>query len=498
MPDKYLHGMYPEIGESQNLIAEPTKTVAAYVCTLPVHLVQNYKGLVNRPIMLHNYGAALRQVGYSDDWDSFTGCEAIDAHFNNDILPVGPICMINVLNPDTMRGEQKTENLTFTNGRAFIEGDKTIISTVEITGKVLGQDYSLTYDVGRTGVIVRDLKGTIADSPECTYYVVDPSRVTESDIIGEVNESERTGIHAITYIYSQGGVVPSLVLAPKWSKNKAVHDAMIAAAHKLNGKFYAFALSDLPFKYMKGGAEQTVDTIAKAIDAREALGFTEESEKTAWPMGQKTVLDTAKRYHLSTIMAVTAQQTDAQTGGIPYHSPSNKPVDLNGFYIAEKDTQPLYEEEQLNELNAKGITTIVNRGGSWRLWGPHTAAYDFYGKTDERAIFDVSMRMLYFCINGFMVRNMDAIDGNLTKNEVDAILNTENGVMDSYVQGGALLYGNVNFVPSENPVENMVTGDFVFNLLVTTPKVIKSITGKISYTNAGVIDLVEILQEDAA
>lgn len=495
MPDTYLHGVYGELGPSQNLIAEASPSSAAYIGTLPVHLVHDYTGTVNRPVALSNFSEALRKVGYSDDWDSFTLCEAIDAHFQNNIQPVGPIYVINVLDPDTARTATKTATITFANGIALIPGDKTILKTVAITDMEYGDDFTLTYDVTRGGIVVRDLTGTLSGEVEVSYNEVTPDAVTESTIIGTADTSEKTGIQALSFIYTKYGGPPTLALAPKWSKLKTVHDALLAACRKLNGKFYVFALTDLPFSYTAEGNTIAVDNIDAAIGARVGLDFTDEAEKTAWPMGAKTTSAGTKHYHISTVTAVAVQQTDMANGGVPYESPSNKTVDLNNYYIEGVGT-PLYDEDQANVLNAGGITTIVNRGGTWRLWGPHTAAYTFGGTVDARAVFDSSMRMLYYCINSFIMRNADDIDRPLSRNAIDSILNSEKSILDMHVANGALLYADIQFVPSENSTAGMIVGDFVFSLAVTTVPVIKSIKGVLSYTSAGATELSNILQEE--
>lgn len=495
MPEKYLHGVYGDLGASQNLIAEASASTAAYVGTLPVHLVADYTDLVNRPVALTNYADALRKVGYSDDWDSFTLCEAIDAHFSNSVQPVGPIFVINVLDPDTDRGTQQDLTLNFAAGRALIPGDKTILNTVTIAGKTAGVDYALSYDHGRGGILVQDLTGTMTGEVSATAYSVTPEAVTAADIVGTVDTTSKTGLQALSYIYTEYGAPPALALAPRWSKEKVVHDALMAVCQKLNGKFYVFALGDLPFTYTAGGSAVEVKDIASAVNARLALSFTGEAEKTAWPMGAKTTAIGEKHYHISTITAVVMQQTDLTNNGIPYESPSNKPVDLNGYYI-EGTKPPSYDEEHANELNAAGITTIVNRGGAWRLWGPHTAAYEYNGVTDDRAVFDSSMRMLFYLINNFILRNGDLIDTPLSRNAIDSILDQENSRLDLLVASGALLHADVQFSPSENSTEQMMRGDFAFNIVTTTVPVIKSVTAILSYTDAGAVELANILREE--
>jgi hypothetical protein len=72
-------------------------------------------------------------------------CEAIYAHFKNSIQPVGPIILVNVLDPDTINTPDQTANVVLTNGQGYIENDKVVLKTAAIAGKILGTDFSVEY-----------------------------------------------------------------------------------------------------------------------------------------------------------------------------------------------------------------------------------------------------------------------------------------------------------------------------------------------------------------
>ena len=84
------------------------------------------------------------QFSASEKWSKYTLCEAIEAHFNNRIGNVGPIYVINVLDPATMQGTEVSTQLTFANKKATITSDDIILSTFAIEGKTLGTDYTLS------------------------------------------------------------------------------------------------------------------------------------------------------------------------------------------------------------------------------------------------------------------------------------------------------------------------------------------------------------------
>ena len=101
----YKYGVYGEIGADIINGVSRASTVAVYFGTAPVNLLQDYSGKVNEPIRISNMNEARQLLGgqfsSSDKWTKYTLCEAIEAHFNNRIGNVGPIYVINVLDPAT-------------------------------------------------------------------------------------------------------------------------------------------------------------------------------------------------------------------------------------------------------------------------------------------------------------------------------------------------------------------------------------------------------------
>ena len=101
----YKHGAYGERTASQVKNASVVDENAVYFGTAPINLVRGYDdaGLINTPVRLRNLGDAQAKIGYSDNWAKFTLSEVVDYHFNNTEGNVGPIYVINVLDPDTHR-----------------------------------------------------------------------------------------------------------------------------------------------------------------------------------------------------------------------------------------------------------------------------------------------------------------------------------------------------------------------------------------------------------
>lgn len=225
----YLHGAYGEIGESKVASVTQADVVAAYIGTAPVNLIRGYadKDLVNMPVKVTNMSEVQSLVGYSDDWETFTLGSAFAEHFDNTVGNVGPIYIVNVLDPAVHKSAQKTTKaLTFTDGKAEFESDKIILDTFAIADKAEGVDYALSYSMAKHTVTVTLLKETDGAELSATFDTVDTSKVQAADIIGEKTETgEYTGLASMALLYQYHNVVLNILAAPGWSHIPAVYKA---------------------------------------------------------------------------------------------------------------------------------------------------------------------------------------------------------------------------------------------------------------------------------
>lgn len=475
----YKHGTYGEFAET---VARPTTqsgTLAVYVGTAPVNLVRGYEAYVNAPVYMADFNAAKRYMGYSDNWASFTLCEAFKAHFDNLAGNVGPIVAINVLDPDThKKAEATTAQLTFVNKRATISSDTIILDTLALADKTEGTDYSVDYDFNQKQVIITDIGTTpISEAVQATYNEVDVSAIDEDDIIGGVTTGGvHTGLGCIALTYQKYNMIPNLIAAPGWSDNKDVYEAMITAGTKINGHWDAFVVADLPV----GDGTDTVDEI---ITWKNTNGYTNERTKVCWPMG---VDSSGRVFHCSTLAVWAMLNTDESNNGIPMESPSNKDAFISAQYFGEESTNQGFDQTRANDLNAAGITTIVYWGARWVVWGPHTAAYKFGAVTDPRVIFDNSLRMMMYISNSFQQEWAMTIDEPMTRALSDTIKNREQEKADALVAVGALIGKPVvTFEESENSTAELVEGNFVWGFEGTPTPPFKSGTLQVAYTDEG-------------
>lgn len=483
MANEYKYGVYGQIGQSVGQSAIQSGTVSVYVGLAPVHLIRGYAdaGVVNHPVKLTNLVDAQNKVGISDDWGTYSLAEAIDAHFNNPLGNVGPIYVINVLDPDTMRkAADTTKTVAIANGTGSFVDPDIILDTLEVsvttgsgedaqtTKKTEGTDYTVAYNFAKKAVT---LEGLDDGNVSVTYKTVDTSKVTKDEIIA--------GIQKLDVVYSERFEIPNLIAAPGWSQIPEVYNALVSGAQKIDGHWDAFVYADLPL--VEANGTTAVDTIEKAIAWKAANGFTAERSKVFWPMAVK---NDGKTYHLSTLGMVETQRIDYEHDSVPMETCGNKAVPVVKQYFGNSSNP--FGQARGRDLAAAGITTVVPWAGQWVLWGDHTAAYAYGANVEPRAIFDVSLRMLFHITNSFQQEWSPRIDRPMTLRLRDEIINREQEKLDAYASIGALIGSpTVEFLESDNTTTDMMNGDFVWNILVTPTPPLKSATVKVAYTDEG-------------
>lgn len=464
----YKHGAYADILPTKDFI--PPKgvgTLPVYFGRLPVHQLMDYSDVVGKPILVQSFNDAVAKVGYNDtNWADYDLCEAIYAHFRNDIQVIGPIVLVNVLDPKEHVVPGKTDSVVLTKDIGYINNDKVILNTIDILGSTLGVDYSAEYSPDGTKVIIKDLKGTLVSPVEVTFDEVDPSLATKTELIA--------GLTALDMVYQTYNMIPTILDAPGFSHEPDVDAAMKGSAQKINGHWYAWVNSNI-------SATTDTNTIALAKTWKDTNGYEGAGEAPCWPMAKKGT----RKFHLSTLTTVTMQWVDYNNDNVPFETPSNKPINVTGMCL-DDGTAVEFDQVSANDLNSKGIRTLTYWGGRWVLWGSHTGAYEYGKDMDAKDKFDSSVRMLHYLVNSFQSRYGILVDKPMNRAMVDTILNDYQEFLDGLVARGALLLGEVAFNEISNPTSDIVEGDFVFDVATTTTPPGKSLTAKVQYTSAGI------------
>jgi phage tail sheath protein FI len=486
---EYKHGAYGEINAVGARVSDESQSAIVYIGTAPVHTVEDGAKNVNVPVLINNIAEARRYLGYSDDWASYTLCEAMHVHF--EIKGVGPVVMINVLDPATHKKAQKvTTTLTPVDGKLTIAAaedailDSVVIKTTgdEPTTKVKGTDYSIVYNIDTKAIVATELTsgalGTAALSVE--YNQIDASAVTSSDVIGTTDGlGLNTGTYVMKDVYQKTGYIPSFMVAPGFSSIPTIHAAMYANSVKINTHWDAYMFVDLPIT--NGDTPITMDT-AKTF--KNANGYTRANETVYFPIVEGT---DGKKYHLSTLAAANFQELLLEQDGIPYRSASNTDcLIIENLYLGEAYRGRIIDDSIVNEkLNKNGIASAAFVGGRWAIWGAHSASYTFPSAADSVNVAETNLMMLYYISNDFQARRMLDVDQPLTPNDIQTIVAEERARLDGLMSIGAIIYYDVALDASLQARADILNGDYLFDFNITTTPLAKSLTAKVTWVDDG-------------
>lgn len=486
---EFLHGAYGQINAVGSRIAAVSRGAFVYVGTAPVHTIEGGANNLNKPVLVNTFAEAKKLFGYSDDWASYTLCEAMKVHL--EMNGVGPLVLINVLNPTTHKsGSATTASKTPTNGKITITSaesailDSVVVKTQDTTPvtKVKNTDYTIAYDSLNKTIVITSIGnglGTAALTVE--YYTIDVSAVTASVLIGSTdNAGTNTGLYAIKNVYALTGQIPAYLAAPGFSSTPTVNEAMHTVSQKINGHWDAYCFADIPLS--NSGTPLTLDT---AVTYKNSNGYTYENETVYFPMAKGT--DGAK-YHISVLAAANFQTLLVDSDGIPYRSASNTECAIiENLYFGESVTGRVYDDELINnKLNKNGICSAVFVGGRWVIWGAQSAAYTYSNNpTSYIGVFETNIMMLYYISNDFQARRVFDVDRPMTINDLNTIVSEEQSRLDALLNIGALTYGVVELNAEGMAMSDIVNGDFSFSFNVTATPLAKSLTAIVNWTDEG-------------
>ena len=484
MPE-YRHGPYAEQEAVGSRVAAESQSAIVIFGTAPVHTVEDGGSNVNKAVLVTNISDARKKFGYNSDWAKYTLCEAI--HYLLEVRGIGPLVLVNVLNPATHKETEKgSKSLTPANGRVTIAAaSEIVLDTVVVKSgsatKEKDVDYTITYNYSKETITISEITaGSLGTSAlTITYDVAKPDAVTAADIIGSSDGNGlNTGLFVMKNVYQQTGLIPAYIMAPGWSHIPAVHTAMYQNSRKIGKHWDAWMLTDIPIT--DGGTAITLDS---ANTWKNANGYNRENETVNFPMIEGT---DDNYYHASTLRAAEELRLLAESGGIPYRTPSNKEASIiRNLWLGAANTGRVYDDEVLNEKLCKnGICSAAYAGGRWVLWGAHAANYN-QENADNINVKETTLKMMFYITNDFQHRNFRNIDEALSMNDIESLRAIEQSRIDALVNNGMLIFGEVFIDTDEIARSDMLNGDYTFSYRITTTPLTKSLTAKAVHVDDG-------------
>jgi phage tail sheath protein FI len=442
---------------------------------------------VNTPVVAYNLAEAVAKIGPISDpseWDKWTLHEAAHAHFS--VYGVGPIVLINVIDPDdaghvaSATGEShqlvdgEVQLQVYGGADAPLLGAiKSTVVVKDITGVTtyaLNTDYTLAFDADGFLVVTVVAGGDIAEDDVilCDFDYLDPTGVVASDIVGGYSAGAYTGLECVEQVYPKLRLVPGFIVSPKWSQTLSVGTRMQAIAASINGSFRAMALLDLPTD------PGVIATYAESAAWKSTNNYDSVNAAACWPKTKNGDYT----YHLSTIVACLANSVDGDNSGIPFASPSNQSITATAAVNDDGD-EILLTRPQANALNAQGIVTALNGFYGWKLWGTRTAGYP--ETTDPKDAF-IPLRRMFNWVGNTVLLTVDRdVDQPGNRRLIDGVVGTIQSFLNGLTAQGALMPATIEFRSDENPTADLSDGIYRFHLTMTPPSPAESIEFVLEY-----------------
>lgn len=450
----YNHGV--RVLENPTTVAAPVKGFAGLQVvfgTAPVNLADDPYAAANRPILANTLAEAAAGVGYVNNYNfkDYTLCQAIDMSFQK--VGVAPVVLINVLDPTQHKVAYAEEEHTVVDGQVTVPvfgllKDKLVVknSTGEnVTTLAADTDYVVTFDDNGYAVITL-VNPTGISKLKVSGVKIDPSMISESDIIGGYNAStgEEKGLEVLRQVFPLLQLTPGLIVAPYWSKFPNVAAAIAAKCEGINGVFRCEAVVDLDTATNKARKYTDVRTV------KEASAMVSPHLDIEWPcvkVGEKI-------YHASALKAAVTAYTDATNDDVPNLSPSNKAAVISGLCL-EDGTEVILDEPQANIVNSFGVCTFNNFSG-WTTWGNNTAAYP--GSTDPKDRWFCCRRFFSWWGNNFILTYHQRVDDPNDPRMIEAVIDDENVKGNSLVAQGKCAGAVIEYREEDNTINDIIGG----------------------------------------
>jgi phage tail sheath protein FI len=460
-----IHGI--NISEVPTSILPPVEVSAGlpvFIGRAPINLATSSE-YVNKPLLAYTYDEAVKALGYTSDFENYELCEAIKVMFQ--LFAVSPIVFINVLDPTVHKKTETDKSVSITNAEVLLTQKGILLSSLAVKKTSAGQPLQISTDYAAAfnddgQILISVLDGGAIEASQATlavtYNYLDPSMVTEEDIIGGVSATtgKLTGMELINQIFPLFRLVPGQVVSPGWSQSPMIAAIMKAKVQNINGLFKAIAICDLD------ASSVGADIYTEAPAWKENNNYTDKMQIDCWPL----VKLGDEVYRLSTQCAGVICRTDADNGDIPFYSPSNHSLQANAA-VNKAGEEVILGPDQAAYLNGQGIVTALNFIGGWKLWGNRTGIYP--SGTDPKDSWIPVRRMFNWVGNTIILSYWQKVDNPINKRLIQTVVDSLNIWLNGLTARGALLGGRIEFQSAENPTTSLMNGTVKFHIYLTPP-----------------------------
>ena len=300
----------------------------------------------------------------------------------------------------------------------------------------------------------------------------------KSDYLGDA--ALGTGIYAYEEMLRNAPSATNLVCLPSVTDGEILQ-AMLALCKNADGLYASYLVYDLPLTDSELNASNYV--VPATIVKNKTIS--DMYSTAVW--GQ---IRTSAGHDISgaAVRAALMAKSDANYG-VPARVAGNIEVPAIQGVVGMKGEEKVLAKiprSSANELSADGICTVRRRGSVYVTWGDHTSAFAGGNVTDELARFENRIRMNAMLKNRWVMKYESIIDSPLTLQMRNDIINAEQDYLNGLVAIGALIgEPKCEFIAESNPIDDIVQGNFTWNITVTETNPLKYMLARIAFSVAG-------------
>ena len=371
------------------------------------------------------------------------------------LFGIKPVICINVLDPTRHKKTISALNHDIEKGRVKLKEIGILVDSLNISnGGTAIPNSEFDYFFDSEGKLNLEFENQELTTLMIGFDCLDPTLVTKDDIIGGIDAVtlETKGLEVLGTIFQKYSMIPSVVIAPGFSHEPEVRAILDTKASKIGGKWGAISIVDLPITLPYG----------ELIKYKKDKNFIDEDQILTYGVGR--IGDEFIPQDI--LLAALINSVDASNDGVPFESPSNKNIKVEGISW-EKDGKYIelnLDENQANLLNENGIVTIIQRPNGTVAWGNRTSVQQPGGTTDVKDTFIPAKRMFKYIANAIMLNTEADVDRPMTKSKAEYIKLKLNSFLAGLTSEGKLLGGRVEFLESENSQVDISNGRFKWHV----------------------------------
>lgn len=387
-------------------------SIVGIIGTAPVFMLSEENRKINEAVCINNSTEAAQCVG--QNLSGYTLPDAVETVLAES--DGAKMYVVNVFDPAKHKADLTTTK-AFENNKIELneKGIFNLVVSKDDTTFVLDMDYTFADNI----ITIKE-GGSLSDKDEVSisYSYADVSKVTAQDIIGTVDEfGTKTGMKVLEDVESLYGDQIGILICPTYDGLEPVSNALEALEAELD----AYSYVNAPYGTTKN----------QAIQGRGAKGdinfnTVDESRMLIAPY-VKRYNSYEDKYEIkpsSPVFAGLRVKVDREEG--IQTSISNQPTKtVSGleypvtFRIGKSNTDA-------NDLNAKGISTIINFNG-FRTFGTRSA--NFPSKSGIET-FECCKRVDIFIRKSILAASFATVDKNITSGMINGVVDGINAFLD--------------------------------------------------------------------